>query len=74
MQQHFAARAVWKAKERLVLQEEDEKIKQINEEKDRIRQLEEAKALSKKISVQEMTRKLMEETQAKVVSFFFFLK
>lgn len=38
MHQFYTAKEVWKAKERLLMQQEDDKIKQINEEKEKAKE------------------------------------
>ncbi|KAK6631311.1 hypothetical protein RUM44_005837 [Polyplax serrata] len=61
MEQFYIARAMWKAKERLLIQQEDEKIKHINNEKKRQREVAGAQELAKKSASEEISNKLLKE-------------
>lgn len=68
MEQFYIARAMWKAKERLLIQQEDEKIKHINNEKKRQREVAGAQELAKKSASEEISNKLLKEFLLKQVS------
>lgn len=61
MQQFYAAREMWKAKERLVIQQEEEKIRQINEQREKEKEKAEAEASAKKFAKQITSDKLLQQ-------------